>query len=214
MKAKLFLGMAAAALLALTACDNSSKLADNVVGTWVGTPTQMTKPHKEGKGHKDDGAKPDKAMAQVTCTPILTFTKTDGTNGGDITIEGNYTIDQQLQSAALAVPLKATISGAAKAQGTWKATDDDDIEVTIDSSLTEVAMDTASVNVQFAQLTDIPADQLIPIKEMISENVASTATDIIKARIAKVKKLDDVKIVDNTLKLELGHTDLTLTKQQ
>lgn len=100
MKIKFLTTVALVAVVGLSSCGGGdAKLAGELTGTWKGNTAmvmkgKMDKPDKDGK-HKPDkedkhkGGDRDKAPrgdgGEMTCTPTLTFVKTDGTNGGNST---------------------------------------------------------------------------------------------------------------------------------
>lgn len=220
---KIMIIFAVLAILGLTACDNAAKLAGEVEGAWTAPKTDMAfvkKDHKE-KPHKDDkdskegkGARPE-MKPTMACAPTITFTRTQGSNGGDISIFGNYEVTQgvSVTDTVMPAPVKATVSGMVTASGTWQVKDDDEIIVTLDPSKTVVKVDPASLKLDYAMLTDAPASRLESLKQNVANNVVSTVTPMLQQRISQIRKFDDVKITGNTMKLEIGKTKFNFTKK-
>ena len=176
-----------------------------------------TRPKKDHGGHYDSGAAGrhvnDRTLA---CAPTITFTRTQGTKGGDITIVANYTMTMPvaLTDTVLSAPVNATVSGTANASGTWMAKDDDEIAVTLDATRTDVTVDPSSLTLSYATLTDSPAAGLEAIKARVQGNVASAVSQAIRQSTARLHEFDDVKVAGSNMKLEIGKTKLMFTRQQ
>lgn len=224
MKTKLLMAAALSVAIGLTSCDGGdSKLAGELVGTWKGNATEMSK-GKLDKSGKEDKKGSDKhregepnkvgrgAPGEMTCTPILTFVRTDGTKGGTIDVSADYVITKGVESMAVTTPVTATVAGNVKASGTWTVKDGDEVVLTIDPAKTVVNVDTASVAISYACLTDAPQDSLAAIKARVVPNIENVIKPMITARVQKMRKLDDVKITGNTMTLEAGHNKMTFTR--
>lgn len=214
MKTKVMLSAAVAltAVLGLSSCTGAdAKLAGDITGTWKGQPTAMKggKPDKEG--HKGN---PDKGMpGEMTCTPTITFVRTDGTNGGTLTISADYTMTKGVESVTTTTPVKASLSGNVSASGTWTVKDDDEIAVVIDPAKTEVTVDPSSLSVSYASLTDAPQDSLTAVKERVAANVTDVITPMITGRLQRLHEFDDVKVTGNSMTLEIGHNKINFSRQ-
>ena len=214
--------MAAAlsAVIGLTSCSGGdSKLAGELVGTWKGNATELTKekkdrPDKDGKkesdkpdgrkgGDRDRGGRGD--GGEMTCTPTLTFVRADETNGGTFTITANYTVTKGVETVTTSIPVKATVNGNVSASGTWTVKDGDEIVVNLDPSKTVVNVDTASLVLSYARLTDAPQDSLNTIKERVAVNITEAVKPMLAGKIQKMRKFDDVKVTGNTMTLSLIH---------
>ncbi len=220
MKIKLVMAAALSAMIGLTACNGGdAKLAGELVGTWKGNTAEMMrakpdKPDKDGK-HKDG----ERAMAHrgdggnMTCTPTITFVRTDGTNGGTLNISADYTVSRGVQTLATTTPVMATVNGNINASGTWLVKDGDEIIVNLDPTKTVVDVDTTSLALTYAKLTDAPQDSLNTIRQHVSANIADVIKPLLVGKVQKMHKFDDVKITGNTMTLEAGHNRMTFTKQ-
>lgn len=212
----MIIGAALLSIAGLTSCDNTARLAGNVEGTWRAPETNMILKKDHG-GHYDSGAAGrhvnDRTLA---CAPTITFTRTQGTKGGDITIVANYTMTMPvaLTDTVLSAPVNATVSGTANASGTWMAKDDDEIAVTLDATRTDVTVDPSSLTLSYATLTDSPAAGLEAIKARVQANVASAVSQAIRQSTARLHEFDDVKVAGSNMKLEIGKTKLIFTRQQ
>lgn len=215
MKIKLLMSAAFAAVIALSSCSGEdAKLAGDLAGTWTGQTTSMM----GGKNHKPDkdGRKGQPAMAdkgEMSCTPTLTFVKTDGTNGGTLNISADYTLTKGVESISTPTPVNATVSGNITASGTWTVKDGDEVKVIIDPSKTVVNVDTTSLTLSYATLTDASQDALASIKEKVSANLESVVKPMLSARVQKLHEFDDVKITGNVMTMEMGHNKVTFNKK-
>lgn len=149
----------------------------------------------------------------MTCTPTLTFVRTDGTNGGTIKIVADYTVTKGVESVTTDIPVKATVNGNVSASGTWTVKEGDEIIVNFDPSKTIVNVDTASLALSYARLTDAPVDSLNTIKQRVAPNIPDVIKPMLAGKIQKLRKFDDVKITGNAMTLEMGHNKITFTKQ-
>lgn len=216
MKTQLLLGGAILAAISLTACDESSRLAGEVEGTWTSPMTEMVRKTHD-KEHKDRHA--DKRVHEMppamSCAPTITFSRTQGTNGGDITIAGDFELTQPVTivDTVAAAPVAATVSGRLNAGGTWLADDDDEIKVTLDPSRTEIAVDPASLTLSYATLTDSDPAALESIKARVAGNITEAVIPMVRRHVARLHKLDDIKTDGTTMRMEIGKTKLTLTRK-
>ena len=220
MKSKLLMAAALCAVVGLTSCTSQdAKLAGELVGTWKGNTTEMMKGKKDKPDNADMRRGDDRGDrgrgdgGEMTCTPTLTFVRTDGTNGGTLTLSGDYTVSKGVESVTAATPVKATVNGTISATGTWMVKEGDEIVVTLDQSKTVIDVDTTSLSLSYARITDAPQDSLVALKDKIAGSVAGVVKPMIAAKVQKVHKFDDVKITGNTMTLEAGHNKLTFTKQ-
>lgn len=217
---KLITGIAALAIFGLTACNNSAKLAGEVDGTWSAPKTSIVflkEDHKDKdhKKSKEDISNRPKMTPAMACAPTVTFTRTQGTNGGDISISATYEITQSVHvtDTVVPAPVKATINGTVTTSGTWQTKEDDEIYVTLDPAKTVIKTDLSSLTLNYATLTDASASGLDALKENVAGNIASTVTPMIQQCINKIHKLDDVKVNGKTMTMELGETKFNFSKQ-
>ena len=97
--------------------------------------------------------------------------------------------------------------------GTWMADDDDDIAVTLDDSKTVVKVDPSTLTLNYATLTDASVAELDTLKGKVANNIAAAVTPTLQRHIAKLHKLDDVKVLGNSMKMEIGKTKFNFTKK-
>lgn len=223
MKIKFLMAAALCAALGFSSCDGGdSKLAGELVGSWKGNTTQVMKNKKEKseKKKKDDrekGGDRDRNnrvdTEELTLTPILSFVRTDGTNGGTLNISADYTVTKGVESITTNLPINAIVDGNVKASGTWSVKDGDEIIVNLDLTKTVVEVDTASLTLSYARLTDAPQDSLNAIKSRVASNISDVIKPMLAGKVQKMRKLDDVKILGSSMTLEAGHHKLSFIKQ-
>lgn len=85
--------------------------------------------------------------------------------------------------------------------------------ITIDSSKTVVDVDTASMALSYARLTDASKDSINMMKGRVASNITEIIKPMIAGRVQKMRKLDDVRITGNTMTLEAGHNRITFSRQ-
>lgn len=211
----MYLAVAGLLTAGLASCNENAKLASAVEGVWSGNETQIVK--KDGKKHDKHG-KPENANIGASInsvTPSFTFAKdVNVKDGGKVTYTGVYSISQAVSSQSVDVPFEATANVKATAEGTWTATDDDEIMLTIDQTSVKTEIDPTSVSFGYAVLTDKPVSELDSLKANLLPNLEISFGAEVQKRVAMMKKLDDIKFPQTgTMTLEIGKTDYTLTKQ-
>ncbi|MBD5370225.1 MAG: hypothetical protein HDR80_03640 [Bacteroides sp.] len=217
---KFLLPAALVAVLGLASCSADSKLANELEGTWKGSTVSMTpgkapRPDDRHKGHDDMHRHPDgkPEFSAMSCTPTLTFVKTDGGVGGTIDITAEYTITQGVESVAKTTPVNATFSGTVNASGTWTVHDGDEVKLTMNPAKTVVNVDPTSLTLAYASITDAPQEFLDSLKVKVAANLETAVRPMLGARVERMHEFDDVKVTGNTMTLEAGPHKLSFTKQ-
>lgn len=211
MKSRILSAAFFSGLLIFTSCNSSNSLSiQEIIGTWKGETTEMSLPEK-AKKHKDTTSNSDKI--QLSYTPTLKFTRTDGTRGGIIDISANYTVTQGVASLEGKIPVNATVGGTLTATGTWIIDHEDDVKLMLDQTKTKVDVDTASLSLAYARLTDTSKDSLKMMRQRVLPNVSETVEATVKQEISSLKGFEDVTVTDNIMTLEIGKNMLTFTKQ-
>ncbi|MDE5878205.1 MAG: hypothetical protein K2H47_12015 [Muribaculaceae bacterium] len=207
-----YLALGALVSIGIVSCDENAQLASKIEGVWSGNATVLSK--KDGNKEKQDNtAKPMEAKIN-SITPSFTFTPDPSVkNGGKLTYSGVYSVSQPVSSQSVDVPFEATADVKVTGKGTWTAKDDDEIIVMIDASTVSTTVDTASVTLGYAVLTDKPVTELEALKEQILPNINSSFSAEVQKRVTSIHKLDDIKIKGSEMTLEIGKTDFTFNKQ-
>lgn len=211
MKGRLITAAVFSGILSLTSCNGSDSLTiQEIIGTWKGVTAEMAQTNK-GMKHKETASAVDEI--QFNCTPIIKFSRTDGTRGGIIDISADYSVTQGVATLEGRIPVNATIDGTLSATGTWIVDDEDDIKLMLDPSKTKVDVDTASLSLAYARLTDASDDSLKAMRQRVLPNVSEIVGSMVKHKINGLKEFEDVTVTDNIMTLEVGKNMLTFTKQ-
>jgi hypothetical protein len=150
---------------------------------------------------------------QMTVTPTLTFVKDKASNGGTFTYNGVYSVTQPVFTETVQVPFQATATVNVSAKGVWTSDEDDEINVVIEPSSVTATVDPTSIVLSYSVLTDQPAASLDSIKNQMAPNISQNFSNAVAQKVSKIKEFDDVKIVGNTMTLEMGNNNFTFTKQ-
>lgn len=211
MKSRILTAAIFTGVLALASCNGADSLSiQELIGTWKGETSEMS---QNNKTKKHNQITPDADNIQLNYTPTLKFTRTDGTRGGIVDISAGYTLTQSVVSIEKKIPVNATINGTLSATGTWIIDDEDDIKLMLDVSKTQVDVDTASLSLAFARLTDTSQDSLKAMRGRVLPNISGTVESTVRQSINNLKEFEDVTITDNIMTFEIGENMLTFTKQ-
>lgn len=213
MKTALFVGLAALAVVSLSSCNDKS-LAAKTDGTWEATAKTMNCPrHHDDHDMASQTEHRDQCASEITCAPTITFTRNSGTDGGAVDFEGKYTISRDFTTGD-SLQLKATVSGTAKASGSYNVVDEDDIRLDLQPASTDISVDASTLTINYATLTVRPAGELDTIRALIAPQMESFARTVLQRRIASLDKIEDVKMLtDSTFKAEIHDVDFIFTKK-
>lgn len=211
---KLIMAGIVAGVLCLTSCGNGNSVSpQELAGTWKGETTTMP---QQGNA---TGEAENTSSDVMSCTPTLTFSRADDTRGGKIFIIADFTVTKEIESSFLKDLVNATVSGTAKASGTWIIEDGDDVKLILESSETKVDVDTASLTLAYTHpLKDNKdskdaADSLSMIRQNIAMDITGSLIPTVTDRIQSITKFEDVSVADNIMTLEIGNNMITFTKQ-
>lgn len=194
MRLRLILTGVIAGVLGLASCGNGSSVPpQEMEGTWKGEATEMTNP-------------------DMSCTPTLTFNRVADTRGGRIDIDAVFTISRKVEQAPKD-SVTATISGTAKASGTWVIEDGDDMKLILTLSDTKVEVDTASLNLTYSHPEKDTNHSALISRQSIAETISEAVKPMVTEKIQSITEFDDVSVADNIMTLEIDHNMITFTKQ-
>lgn len=194
----LIIAAAALCALGLSSCNEASKLAKNIEGTWSGAPERLI----------------DDPTGTATVIESTTFAVDSTGKGGDMIIVGLVSATGQMQgSTAIIQPI--SISAAAKAEvlGKWQAIDDDEIQVAIDARTLTVSIDPEGVVLTTNMLDGDAQANVASIKPQLAEAVKQQVTNALQMRYASIKKIDDIDIKGNVMDYEINHREYTASRQ-
>lgn len=194
----LIIAAAALCALGLNSCNEASRLAKNIEGTWSGAPERLI----------------DDPTGTATVIESTTFAVDSTGKGGDMIIVGLVSATGQMQgSPAIIQPI--SISAAAKAEvlGKWQAIDDDEIQVAIDARTLTVSIDPEGVVLTTNMLDGDAQANVASIKPQLAEAVKRQVTNALQMRYASIKKIDDIDIKGNVMDYEINHREYTASRQ-
>lgn len=189
--------LSVATLLSFTACDSSSKLAEQLEGTWSGSPQNIT----------------DNSALSASILETYEFNKlpdvdNNGKPGGVITIVGMISATTQMvEENAGENPFEFSASARSTISGTWISVDDDEVILRLDPATLEVNVDPDAVIPGSALLPDHQKARIEELKPGVMQMISSSLKNVLLQRYASLNKLDDVKVKDSMLKFEIGDTD-------
>lgn len=195
----LFLGIAVLAGVAMTSCDESARLAKEVVGSWTGTPETM-------------------AGDVLNSTLVETYSferNADDAKSGTLTINATITAKSTFPGTADGALPQVSFSSSATSSiaGTWTAVDDDDIAVSLDISSLTVSVDPDAISVSSDILTGVESTSIDSLKPQFTAAVHARLVNDLRAKYMGVNHLEDVKVKnDRLLKFEIGNTDYVMTR--
>ncbi len=189
---------AAAILLAATACDSKSRLADDITGTWSGTPEMIA----------------NETSGQTTVVNIIDFERTPGTSGGTMTLSALLTTTSEIpESDKVIQPISYSASGVATIRGEWIANDDDKITVAIDPTSMSLQVDPDAVQLNYNVLSETSSPDTVALNHHVIAYINQEMKLAVQKRFFKINKIDDIKIKDNMMSCEINDRDLTLRRQ-
>ncbi|MCC8070206.1 MAG: hypothetical protein LIO90_00185 [Bacteroidales bacterium] len=186
------------ATLALASCDDASRLADKIQGTWSGAPQRLT----------------DNLSNELTVVNNYTFTLDNGTKGGTFMLTAMVSATGAINNAqGIDQPFSLTAAGSATATGTWQATDGDEIAIIIDPQSIDVEVDPESVVLSNNMLTNVTTASTDSLKPHVIMLIQGAFKRSLTTSIMELHHLDDVEIHDNTMKYEVGHKHFTMMRE-
>lgn len=192
-----------AAALSLDSCETKAHLANEIEGTWAGTPQSIT----------------DNSALTATLLETFQFVKIPAEDGGEST-GGTVNIVGMLSSSIQLVgdndfeqPLTFTSSARSSIVGSWQAIDDEEIVVTLNPNTLTVVVDPDAVVPGSALLSESSQAKIEQMKPDIINMIASGLKQSLSNRYSSVKLLDDVEIDGPVLKFEIGKANYVFNRQ-
>lgn len=192
---------AMSALLAATgfsSCDSKQKLSEQLSGIWAGQEEQLT----------NTGA------ARASMTRMLQFTPTGTKGEGDFTMTAYITVDNTMPAGEeIVAPLTITASGTATITGVYQVKDDDELVLNLDASSLTFDVDPEAVELKYDLLTQQSAPEIETLKPAASVLVTQQIEHAARSAFSNITEIDDIKITNNLMSCEIGHSDLTFRRQ-
>ena len=187
----------AAVTLGFCSCESPSKLAGAIEGTWSGAPKTLS--------NQTDGI--------ITGVDSYVFTKTAPTEGV-VVVSTMLSLNEALPGdSSIIQPISLTAAAKATAQGSWVATDDDEISLTIDPTTIEISIDPQAVVLETSLLNGEDEDVASTLKPDVVERVKKQIARIVTVKYLDLKHFDDIKIKDGRMKYEVGKEHFIMSRQ-
>lgn len=184
---------------ALAGCQTASMLSKKVEGDWSATPIRFDK----------------KTGIDGTFTPIFRFERQGDSRGGDLTVSADLSVTLPVNAPIDSLgttAVSATAAGSATVRGTWRATDDDEIDLTYDMSTLVVNFDPA-VQFELANIwasADVPTERTVP--DAVKNAFIKQMTDGMTFALQKLDEIDDIHIKDNLMSCKFLKEKRTLNR--
>lgn len=187
----------AAVTLGFCGCESPSKLAGAIEGTWSGAPKTLS--------NQTDGI--------ITGVDSYVFTKTAPTEGV-VVVSTMLSLNEALPGdSSIIQPISLTAAAKVTAQGSWGATDDDEISLTIDPTTIEISIDPQAVVLETSLLNGEDEDVASTLKPDVVERVKKQIARIVTVKYLDLKHFDDIKIKDGRMKYEVGKEHFIMSRQ-
>lgn len=185
----------AALLLSVSACDSKSKLASEVAGTWT----------------TDQHTIANNAQGMTSGSDVITFQADENNkNGGTVDIATTLSLTHAANAMTPAdEPFQTTVSATASISGSWKAVDDDEINITFDDNTLTVNVDSDAIALTANPLSGITQSSIDSMRPQMAKFYQTELTNIMRHYYSSYSRLDDVELKDNgsALKIEKKDTD-------
>lgn len=190
--------LVALAGLSMFSCDSRSQLGKDVAGDWQGTMERMENVQEaETQFMENISFMPDEG--NLTGTFILT-------GMGDVTNVPTFN-NEVIETVSRAIAFTSSV------QGTYKVIDDDELSLMFDFKSLNVSVDTSDVASDANILMGVTTPSLDRVKPQLYNTIKSQLTAALKDRYSGMNLLDDVKVKDRVMKLEVGKKDLVFHRQ-
>jgi hypothetical protein len=192
---------AAALLVAVSACNERKALAGKVSGEWATAPVKL-----------------DNNMAgqsSVIDNMILIVDPASG-EGGQINVSSMVSLARSTGAeVAPSGAYEVSVAATASIAGTWRAIDDDEIDVSLDFSSLNVEVDPSQVALVSNPLTGGEYAQTDSVKPQLAEYYRSEITRQLQAYYGAWNRFDDVKVdkPGTTMSLEISDRDYVFRRQ-
>ena len=182
---------------ALTSCDDSKKLAGQLQGTWTGAPEKLVDDH----------------ASTASYIPVYTFIKDNDKSGGTVMVNALITASGTTDgSNAIVTPYSLSASGRATLSGSWRATDDDDVALILDTNTLNVTVDPDAVIMTVNTIGETNQPAIDSLKPQIVNVLQMQMSQAIRNKLMTIKRIDDIKIRHDMMTCEINDTDYTFQR--
>ncbi|MDE7025063.1 MAG: hypothetical protein K2O88_04190 [Paramuribaculum sp.] len=195
---KFMYAIMALGILGLSSCNEATKLAQNMEGTWSCTPERFM----------------NDATGSATVIENITYAIDSTGKGGDMIVLALVSTTGQLQgSASIMQPISVSAAAKAEIVGKWQAVDDDEIHVSLDPGTLTVSVDPEGVVLTSNMLDGAAQASVSSIKPQLAESIKTQIANALQMRYASIKKIDDIDIKGNVMEYEINKSDYTASRQ-
>jgi len=188
-------------VIIFSGCNEKAKLARQIEGTWTGTPTAQ---NRQTTG-----------IPETTTTKTIRFDigpkKTDGKLHIEELVSISYSKFTDLAEGHTPL-LSISASGTISADGTWTASDDDEIIIYIDPQSIKAEVDTSSVALGYDTLSPNSTADIAAIKPAATEDIRQKLIAFAGTEFSNINKIDDIKVINDIMSCEIGNSDLTFKR--
>lgn len=197
MKSYIFAFVAFAGL-SIYSCDSRSQLGKEIAGDWQGAMERMENVQE----------------AETQLMENISFMPDNGNLTGSfiLTGMGDVTNVPMFDNEVMATVSRA-IAFTSSIQGTYKVIDDDEVSLMFDFKSLNVSVDTSDVASDVNILGGVAYPSSARVNPQLCGIVKSQLTVALKSRYSGMGLLDDVKVKDGVMKLEIGKKDLVFHRQ-
>lgn len=182
----------------LTSCENSSKLADSIAGTWSGAPEKLI----------------DNNSSAATITETYTFMHDKASNGGDVIVTALISVTGAVSGTeAFIQPFSIAAAATAQISGTWEAKSDNKIAFEWNDSTLVVNVDPQAVTLSANLLTNSESPSVESLKPQFAESIKAQVAQAVEVKFLAVRKFDSIKFNDRIMEYKVNDENHQMVKQ-
>lgn len=199
-----FITFVVLASVALFSCESSSHLASEIEGEWNGVPERVT----------------ETDLSFVSLTPSYEFIRNSGAesdkDAGTVILTAQ--IDAKIPAEGFQAdsfgeaPVSFSVAAISTVKGTWKAIDNDELTVRFMPSSILTSIDSKAVCEYTGVISTTDKAETVELPHKTLDTIERQINATITAYVSAISKLDDIRVKDRVMKLEIGNKDYILTK--
>lgn len=185
----------------LASCNSSSKLTDNIDGTWSSVPENVV--------YNDS--------ISIEIIKTFEFAPTDN-DSGTVIISGMISMERivppnEYDSLSIINPLTVTAAAVASVQGTFEAVSHDRIELKLAPSTYSFKLDDEAVYYDYNLLTAGATPEPGVLKPAFAEFFRHNASEPVRKALLGTEKITHINFHDGMAACNINGLDITLRKQ-
>lgn len=194
-------GITVALAIIMNSCDSKAEMAKNLEGTWASNVVPVEIPN----------------TLSATALYMMNFTPQ---NGVADPVKGDFktsvlinVVTMAPQSDLIVQPYSVSASAIASIDGTWKATEDDEVMLSLDPSTIKVKVDPSDVVLSDNILSGENEASADTISTVLAQHVKNLVTNTYRRKFLMFNKIEDIKIKKNEMKCEINDRDYMFSRQ-